>query len=121
MTIRRSYDRVLGQRQKNCEKDKLLLQHKSKERLRLAIEKKFQTCFIGVINSVEEHFGDLWGKFSNEEKTAFQAKVLKRWKILRREMLDKGNDQLRAMLKETEEYDVVWNGHNIRFDVGDNE
>lgn len=117
MSIRRSYDRALQKRKEDEVKQAEILRRLSKERLKRAITKKFQTCFIGSVNSVEDHLGVLWGKNSSEQLTQFQIRVLERWKILRTEILDKGNAQLRAMLKEVGEYSVDWDGHHFNIEV----
>lgn len=117
--IRRSYERVIRDRKTNKQEKQNEIKHKAKQRLVRAITKKFQTCFIGSVDSVEHHFGVLWGKDQKETKTSFQLKVAKRWQELRTEMLDKGNSQLRAMLKELEEYDIDWIGHNLEIEIGD--
>jgi hypothetical protein len=119
MSIRRSYERALDKKNEENKNDQKALRSLSKQKLKKAMSKKFQTCFIGAIDSIEEHMGALWGKDSDKELTKFQTAVLNRLKILRTEILDKGNAQLRAMHKELEEYDVSWTGRHIDIEIGE--
>lgn len=84
----------------------------SKDRLEIAIRKKFETSLIGSLDSIEQYFGGLW---NSTERTPQQKRFYALWRRLRTEILDKGNFQLRSLLKEIEEYKVEWEGKKITF------
>ena len=67
------------------------------EELRRLIEKRVRTVFIGAISSIEE---SPFGQLKNQPEWD-QA-----WKELRNQILNKGNDQLRLLLEEIENYSV---------------
>ena len=68
------------------------------QELRDLVEKRVRTVFIGAISSVEEsHFGSL-RKDSPEWDRVFRE--------LRKEILDKGNEQLRLLLEELGDFNV---------------
>ncbi len=81
----------------------------SSERLQRSLEKKCRTTFIGAISSMEKEFGPLWGHGTPvTELTEEQAFYRERWERLRKEILDKGNAELRAVRNEVADYDVEW-------------
>lgn len=122
MGLHDNYRQVTNLRQyMNNKRDE---EHKFKSRLRLsqALNKKFNTCFIGAINSVENTFGAFWGKdLEPNQRTPNQIKILKLWIALRNEILDKGNAQLRKAVKELEDYEINYKGKQIIFTNGDDE
>lgn len=67
------------------------------EELKKLIEKRVRTVFIGAISSIEE---SPFGKLKSEPEWD------RAWKELRNQILNKGNDQLRLLLEEIEEYNV---------------
>ena len=80
--------------------DKIISTHK-RERERENVERRFRTCFIGALDSIEHHLGYLWGDDVDEaDLTSQERRFLKIWKELRMEILDKGNNQLRQLLRE---------------------
>jgi hypothetical protein len=95
---------------------------RSREKLARIIKKKFETCFIGSINSVEDVLGELWGRdLDRSQRTSEQVRMLKIWLQLRSEILDKGNAQLRGAIKELEDYDIDYRGKRTTFIIGDDE
>ena len=120
MGLRNNYDNVSGLREYRAKKRDEEHRYKSKIKLSKVVERKFKTCFIGAIDSIEHSFGYLWGKdIDRNKRTSEQVKMLKMWLILRSEILDKGNAQLRGVLKEIEEYDVDYEGKKMIFNIGD--
>lgn len=75
-------------------------QRESKERLSNIIESKMRTTFIGAISLMQEEFGDL-KEFSG---------VLNK---LRKKILDNGNNNIRALMKELKQYEIRWTGEKI--------
>jgi len=105
--------RIVSERKKlNTYRRKLYAQ----KRLEYNITKKIKTTMIGALASFEEAFGYLWGMdidFDNlnEQQLAF----LDTWEETRREILNKGNMQIRAAQDEISEYDTEWNRYTTEF------
>lgn len=76
----------------------------SKQRLRSVGQQKIKTTMIGAIASIEEHFGFLWDN-NLEMKDVFD--------LVRSEILDKGNTQIRNFDVELSNYDIVWNKYKM--------
>lgn len=88
----------------------------SKERLFAIIKKKLQTSFIGSIYEVEEELGFLWGdKKNKKDMTENQQKYFDIFQIMRTNILNKGNDQIRAVANELEQYTITWNANRYEF------
>lgn len=88
----------------------------SKKRLIDNLKKKFNTTMIGSINYVENHFGDLWGHGKREEELTNEEKWWRtKWHILRTEILNNGNNQLRAAMNEVSEYSMTWEKYTLTF------
>jgi hypothetical protein len=91
-------------------KNEAVYRKSSANRLSKNISKKITTTFIGDINTVEKYFGDLWGQGKDiKDLTQDQKAERKIWEACRKEMLDKGNNELRAAKNEIEEYTIEWN------------
>lgn len=71
----------------------------SKEKLLKIAKKRIQTTMIGALSSIEETFGGLWENDS-VMKEAFEE--------LRSEILDRGNNQIRALESDFSTYEIVW-------------
>ena len=80
----------------------------SGERLSKIIQSKLRTTFIGDINTFEEEFKHLWA--DNED-------MKKRWLSIRKTILDNGNNNIRALMKELRQYEIKWTGEKITFKV----
>jgi len=82
----------------------------SKRQLIDAITKKMKTAMIGSLSSIEEALGFLWGlDLPEEERTQDQLDFEENvWQPLRTEILNKGNNQLRAAIDEITQYDMTW-------------
>lgn len=90
-------------RKRNFEED-AAFKEASKRKLKKEIEKKIQTTMIGALDSIEKKFGFLW----EEESELYNI-----YQELRKEILDKGNKQIRDVGKELERYDVEWLKYSI--------
>lgn len=92
----------------------------SRERLSKIIETKIRTSFIGAISSFEDEFGHMWGK-DTDNPNIEQRRMKNVWDMVRKEILDKGNDQIRNAKTELEYYDIIWNRYTTEFrQPGDN-
>jgi len=89
----------------------------SKKRLIANIGKKFKTAMIGTIARCEEQLGFLWGygldpSQITEDQQRFKEEV---WDVLRTEILNHCNSQLRAATEEMQEYSIQWNQYKTDF------
>lgn len=88
----------------------------SSRRLMSIAGKKMKTSFIGDLDIIESAFGELWGHGKNaDELTESEMYWREKWSKARAEILDNGNNQLRALLNEISEYTIKWNRYNMRF------
>lgn len=87
--------------------------HRSSERLSNIGSKKIRTTMIGCISEVEKAFGELWGGPNKpyDEMTENEKDWFDLWQILRKNMLNLGNNQIRAFLNEVSQYTITWNRH----------
>jgi hypothetical protein len=81
---------------------------KSREALDKIVSRRCTTIFIGCLDSIEQKLGHLWGmdkrlRDLNREERLF----LEIWKSLRKEILDKGNVQKKALLEDTDCFEVT--------------
>lgn len=88
----------------------------SKETLKRNITTKFKTTMIGALSKFEDMFGDLWGHGKDDyELNRQQAELKKRWDIVRTEILNNGNNQLRAAIAEVDQYTIRYNKTEYNF------
>jgi hypothetical protein len=93
----------------------------SKKRLKTIVGKKFETTFIGALAIFEKHFGYLWGK-DKERKTQSEEDFADLWEDARNELLNHGNNQMRAAQEEIANQTVIWNRYQYNIPVkGDEE
>lgn len=87
----------------------------SKETLKRHIKTKLNTTMIGALAKFEDMFGHLWGdKLHEDELTNEQLEFRRAWNIVRTEILNNGNNQLRALFAEIEQYTIRYN--KMRYD-----
>lgn len=99
---------------KDLEKDKKY-KEESRERLKKICETKVKTTMIGAISSIEEKFSKYYtssGRPSNEELI-----LRKIYDEIRTEILDKGNQQIRNLDTEFEQYTIHWNRYQLNLPV----
>lgn len=84
----------------------------SRKRLGIIIKTKLQTSFIGAIDRFEKYFGFLWGHGKPKSAlTPTETEFRRLWFEARKEVLDNGHAQLRALVEELRLYSVAWNGY----------
>lgn len=94
----------------------------SRKRLLTILKKKLQTSFIGPLSQFENYFGELWGHGKDpSERTPEEQKWFETWEMVRTEVLNNGNNQLRAVQSELLQYTMVWDGHKAVFTTKGNE
>lgn len=90
----------------------------SKNRLRKIFEKKIKTSFIGALAKFEEFFGQIWGHGKKDsECTKEQIKLKNLWEKCRTEVLNNGNNQLRAIELELHQYEIDWLRYKLKLGV----
>ena len=87
----------------------------SKKKLISNIEKKFKTTMIGALARFEDVFGFLWGMNSERALTKNEQEWFDKWQIVRTEILNNGNNQLRACLDEIAQYTMTCNQYQTQF------
>ena len=105
--------RVLMQQKKErdlAQKEKY--KNSSKERLLSIASKKIQTTMIGALETVEKTFGFLW-----EDDTKESQEMRELFEKARSEILDRGNNQIRNLQTEMEQYEVEWKRYHITLPV----
>ena len=95
---------------------KLILEQRSKIRLKKDVKKKIETTMIGALASIEKYLGELWGH-DLPDPTPEQAQLKEVYEELRSEILDKGNTQIRNAEAEIENYDVTWNKYHYNIPI----
>ena len=98
------YNEILKMKSNIEQQKKTQYKRDSKERLKKIARKKIQTTMIGALDTVEKHFGFLW-----EEDNRLRAI----YDTIRQEILDRGNDQIRNLDSELEQYDIEWLRYNL--------
>jgi hypothetical protein len=100
---------LFAMRQKaKLDKEKKFLDD-SKKRLETIISTKMRTAFIGALDTFEKAFGHLWGYNRDGELTAEQERMSEVWANARNDILNNGNNQLRAIKAELANNTVSWN------------
>ncbi len=90
----------------------------SRRKLDNVIEKKFKTTMIGSLSRFEERFGELWGHGKKIEDLTEEERVWREiWDVTRTEVLNNGNNQLRAIKEESAHYDVDYKGYQLKLPV----
>ncbi|MBU2060473.1 MAG: hypothetical protein KKH44_01320 [Bacteroidetes bacterium] len=84
----------------------------SKERLKKIARKKIQTTMIGALDTIEKHLGFLWEDDSSQSQSLKQI-----YETVRQEILDRGNDQIRNLDTELNQYDVEWLRYTLTLPV----
>lgn len=94
-----NYVELLKQKRKLEEDSKKKYKLSSRDRLAKIITTKIRTTMIGALETVEKTFGFLWDQ-SPEMRELYEK--------ARNEILDRGNNQIRNITTELEQYDIEW-------------
>jgi hypothetical protein len=89
----------------------------SRDRLKRIAHKKFRTCFISALAEFEDTFGPcLWGHNLPDEHLTPEQRVNRiSWEKVRKNILDKGNAQSRALGMEIDLHSVEFEGYRMDF------
>lgn len=106
---------ALRRRQKEAHRGRIA--QDSRDRLKRIANKKFKTCFIYALAEFENTFGsEVWGHNLPEEKlTPKQRANRTSWEQVRKNILDKGNTQARALGMEIDLHKVEFEGYQMDF------
>lgn len=115
-SLRDRMNRVISTRKEEAEVATSKYNESSQKRLFKILEKKLQTSFIGALSQFEEAFGALWGKNKDDsELTQDERQALILWNEVRTNILNNGNNQIRAVYNELNQYTISWNRHRQEF------
>ncbi len=93
----------------------------SRDRLKKISVTKVKTTMIGALSAIEKHLGFLWGldEDGNEPRTLSpeEQQLKDVYEELRSEILDIGNQQIRNLSTELEQYEVSWNRYHMTLPV----
>lgn len=93
-------------------------ENRSKETLKRHVSTKLRTTMIGALDKFEKIFGNLWGHGkAAAELTPEEAENRKLWELVRTEVLNNGNNQLRAAMSEVDQYTIKYNKQRYDFVV----
>lgn len=68
------------------------------------LTKRFQTTMIGALHEFEKSFGYLWGQQKNPDfLTDSEEDFRDRWEMVRSQILNNGNNQLRKCLTDLDQ------------------
>lgn len=88
----------------------------SKKALIKILETKLKTSFIAPLSHFEQSFGFLWGHGKKEsELTTDELNYRAIWNAIRTNVLNNGNNQIRAIQNELAQYTVTWNRYQLNF------
>lgn len=86
----------------------------SRKRLDRIVTSKLRTTFIGAIAAFEEDFGFLWGCGKPQDQlTDSEKEFAQLWQNTRTKVLNKSNNQLRAVRTELANHIVSWNRYRL--------
>lgn len=116
MTEETDFRKLLEEQKRNKEKKQKQYEEDSKERLLKIGSKQIRTTMIGALAAIEKKFGHLWnheGIAETEEQKSYRAI----YDELRKEILDKGNQQIHNFTQEMNQYQIVWKRYSISLPV----
>ena len=89
----------------------------SNDRLLKICSTKVKTTMIGALDSIEKKLGKFWEVEPGEKMTNEQMYLKKIYEEIRQEILDKGNNQIRNLESEFEQYDIEWKRYVLKLPV----
>lgn len=84
-----------------------------RDKLQAELAAKMKTIMIGAISSVEEKLGDLWGFGKKRPLTQSEQEFSDLFQELRKDILDKGNTQIRNTKQLLEQYNIEYEGYSL--------
>ncbi len=106
--------KFMEMQRKSQEASQLRFSEESRKRLDKIISTKLTTTFIGALSAFEKAFGFLWGHGKKDyERTEEEKQLFIIWESIRTEVLNNGNNQLRALRNELQNHNISWNRHTL--------
>jgi leucyl aminopeptidase (aminopeptidase T) len=116
---RQNLDSLVKYRKESEEESRKHFLDQSRERLKKNIEVKIKTTMIGSLSHIEQAFGQLWGQGKPRESLTDQELAWEEIKDkLRTEILNQGNNQIRAAMAEINSYEVSWSRYHYTSNNG---
>ncbi len=84
-----------------------------RDKLQLELAAKMKTIMIGAISSIEERFGILWAFGQKRPLTRSEQEFSDLFQELRKDVLDKGNTQIRNTKQLLEQYNIEYEGYSL--------
>ena len=107
---------LMVRRKKDDEKDKAYKQS-SKERLFKICSTKIRTTMIGALDAIEKKLAAIWTPEDGKRPTNDQLALKKLYEEIRQEILDKGNNQIRNLESEFEQYEMEWKRYTLKLPI----
>lgn len=108
--------RELAKRSKEAKKEKYL--EDSRQRLDNIMSQKIRTSFIGALSAFEEAFGFLWRHGEPESSLNEQEREMRElYNNARTQLLNNGNNQLRAAKTEISNHIIEWKRFNTSIPI----
>lgn len=108
-----SFEKLVMRKKEGLELRQRAKSFASKERLYQAITKRIKTSFIGALDSVESHMSPLWESEDGKPLTEAQKEIREMFMMIRSEILDKGNNQIREMKNDLDVYEVQFKSYRL--------
>lgn len=91
----------------------------AKRKLSKDVEKHLRTIMIAALAEFEEEFGVYWGIGKEENNLdPDEQEDRERWKKVRTNILNKGNNKIRASLEEISKYRISPPEYKVEFKIG---
>lgn len=102
------YFKLKRQHAENRARNEAKFKELSKKRLLQNVITKMKTVMIGSLARFEQEFGHLWGVGKKGPLTQDEAEMALIWQKVRTEILDLGNNNIRAAEQEIAQYTMSW-------------
>jgi len=86
---------------------------RAKEKLENEITSRMKTLMIGALATIENRFGEIWGFKKNRRLTEDEEYFLAQYADARKEILDRGNNEIKRIKHTLEAYDVDYVGYTL--------
>lgn len=88
--------------------------NKRQEQIIKDVETRLKTIMIGSISRIEKSFGYLWNH-GDDPTTTTQELFADKWEDLRLDLLNHGNNQIRATINDLENFFDKQNEYNYNY------
>jgi hypothetical protein len=81
------------------------------------VETCMKTIMVGCLTAVENHFGEFWCHGERVDLTEEQIILKSIYDKLRKEMFDIGNQQIKNVKRESEDYKILRSKYSVNLPV----